>query len=165
MNGYGGGNYLYLYNNQLSGNLTLTDVAGYTGGYNDIGTGCGSPKYVPYDDNNASSSVNETSSGVDATCPWSTSNGTVGNFLGRLTHELNHNHAINPDGSHSHTNNFYAHRHWLKARATSAAADHTHTVPDHGHSVSVTVIGAITGTSATETRPDNVAVIFWRRTN
>jgi len=26
---------------------------GFTGGYNDIGTGCGNPKYVPYDDNNA----------------------------------------------------------------------------------------------------------------
>ncbi|MBK8683837.1 MAG: hypothetical protein IPN26_02005 [Bacteroidetes bacterium] len=34
VNGYGGSNYLYLYNNQLTGNLTLTDAAGYTGGYN-----------------------------------------------------------------------------------------------------------------------------------
>lgn len=137
----------------------------YTGGYNDIGSGCGNPKYVPYDDNTASSAVSEQNLSVNATCPWTTQNGTVGNFLGRLNAELNHNHAITADGNHAHNVNFYAHRHWIKKRPTTNVTDHTHSVPDHGHAITVTVNGAATGATATETRPDNVAVIFWRRTN
>jgi hypothetical protein len=123
--------------------------------------------WIPYDDNQSSNAQNITAGDAGSTCGsgWN-SNETFGNFLGRLNDNcMNHNHTITADGSHSHTNNFYAHRHWIKARATTNAAAHSHTLADHSHSVTVTVIGAITGTSAAETRPDNVAVIFWRRTN
>ncbi|HOZ51187.1 MAG TPA: hypothetical protein PLU17_04980 [Chitinophagaceae bacterium] len=34
INGYGGSQYAYLYSNQITGNLTLSDVASYGGGYN-----------------------------------------------------------------------------------------------------------------------------------
>ena len=153
------------YTSRTSSTAGSHSHGGFTGGYNDIGTGCGSPKYVPYDDNNASSTTNELAATADLSCPWNTSQGTVGNFLGRLNQELNHNHSISADGNHSHTDDFYAHRHFLKQRPTSTAADHAHTVPDHNHTVNVTVNGAATGTTAGETRPDNVAVIFWRRIN
>lgn len=113
---------------------------GFTGGYNDIGSGCGSPKYVPYDDNTASSSLSSAvNNAVSSTCPWN-GNGTIGNFLGSLNNELNHNHAIATDGNH------------------------THTIPDHTHTGSIT-INNNTGSTAAETRPTNVAVVFWRRTN
>lgn len=113
---------------------------GATGGYNDIGSGCGSPKYVPYDDNTGSTNINvSNTSSPSLSCPW---NGllTAGNFLGRLDNELNHNHAISNDGNH------------------------THTIPDHNHTGTVTVNNN-NGNTATETRPTNVAVIFWRRVN
>jgi hypothetical protein len=41
---------------------------------------------------------------------------------------------------------------------------HTHAIADHTHTINVTG-GASSGTTATETRPDNVAVVFWRRVN
>lgn len=137
---------------------------GFTGGYNDIGTGCGNPKYVPYDDNNANSTIGESNNTPSLSCPWN-NEGTVGNFLGRLNQELNHNHPITVDGNHSHTVDLYAHRHFIKQRATSADGAHTHTVPDHTHTLNITGGNMNTGTAATETRPDNVAVVFWRRVN
>jgi hypothetical protein len=114
---------------------------GSTGGYNDIGSGCGTPKYVPYDDNTGLSNVDLTgeTNSPSLTCPWNGKN-TVGAFLGRLDNELNHNHSISSDGSH------------------------THTIPDHNHTGSLT-INDNSGNTATETRPTNVAVIFWRRVN
>jgi hypothetical protein len=123
--------------------------------------------YIPYDDN---LSANVKSLGMNdnpSQCGsgWDGRN-TVGNFMGRLNDGcMNHNHTINADGNHSHNMDMYAHRHYLKQRPTSDVADHGHTVPDHTHGVTVTVNGANSGTVATETRPDNVAVIFWRRTN
>lgn len=136
---------------------------GFSGGYNDIGTGCGNPKYVPYDDNNQSSTVSETNNTTVSSCPWN-SEGVVGNFLGRLNAELNHNHAINTDGNHGHNARLYAHRHWLKERPTSFTSDHTHTIADHTHTININVGSLISGASP-ETRPVNEAVIFWRRTN
>jgi hypothetical protein len=138
---------------------------GSTGGYNDIGTGCGNPKYVPYDDNVTEANVNLSgnTNSPSLSCPW---NGreTVGAFLGRLNNELNHNHAISSDGNHGHNIRLYAHRHWLKQRPTSAVGDHTHSIPDHAHAHTFAV-GNVTGaTGAAETRPTNVAVFFWRRT-
>lgn len=123
--------------------------------------------WIPYDDNLSSDALNLNASGTASTCGsgWN-SNETVGNFMGRLSDNcMGHTHSITTAGNHSHTVNFYAHRHWLKQRATDGAADHTHSVADHTHNLSVTVNGAATGTTATETRPDNVAVIFWRRVN
>jgi hypothetical protein len=138
---------------QHTGTITINNVTGlstnaagthnhggFTGGYNDIGSGCGSPKYVPYDDNIASTNLNlAATSSPSLTCPW---NGlvTTGNFLGALNNELNHNHAINFDGNH------------------------VHTIPDHNHTGTVT-INNNNGNTANETRPINVAVIFWRRIN
>lgn len=114
---------------------------GFTGGYNDIGSGCGSPKYIPYDDNTASNNISSAGSGSSPSlnCPWNNQL-TTGNFLGRPDVELNHNHSISIDGNH------------------------THTIPDHTHTGSVT-INNNNGNNAIETRPTNVAVIFWRRVN
>jgi hypothetical protein len=140
---------------------------GATGGYNDIGSGCGNPKYVPYDDNTQSSTVSSSNNAISLSCPWN-GNATVGNFLGRLGEELNHNHVIAADGNHAHNIRLYAHRHWLKERPTSLSAVHSHTVPDHTHGLSLT-IGSPTfptgGNVANENRPMNEAVIFWRRIN
>jgi hypothetical protein len=137
---------------------------GFTGGYNDIGSGCGSPKYVPYDDNTQSSTTSSsTNNAVSASCPWN-GNATVGNFFGRLNEELNHNHIINADGNHTHNMRMYAHRHWLKQRATDTNGAHTHTIADHTHTLNIAVGSLVTGGGA-ETRPVNEAVIFWRRTN
>jgi hypothetical protein len=138
---------------QHTGTITINNVTGlitnaagshnhggFTGGYNDIGSGCGNPKYVPYDDNIANSSISVSATNSPSfNCPW---NGrqTVGNFLGALNNELNHNHAINFDGNH------------------------VHTIPDHNHTGTVT-INNNNGNTANETRPINVAVIFWRRIN
>lgn len=149
---------------------TIIDVAGnhnhggFTGGYNDIGTGCGNPKHVPYDDNTSSSTIGSvTNTAVSRTCPWN-GTATVGNFLGRLNQELNHNHAINADGNHGHNIRMYAHRHWLKQRPTDSSGSHSHTIPDHTHNLNINVGSLISGASP-ETRPVNEAVIFWRRVN
>lgn len=116
---------------------------GFTGGYNDIGSGCGNPKYVPYDDNiNNSTFAVATGNSPSLTCPWNAEQ-IAGNFLGRLNNELNHNHSISADGNH------------------------THTIPPHNHTGTV-IINNVSGganTNANETRPTNVAVIFWRRIN
>lgn len=141
------------------------DHGGVTGGYNDIGSGCGNPKYVPYDDNTSNSTVSGTNNAVSLSCPW---NGTptVGNFLGRLNVELNHNHAIATDGNHGHNMRLYAHRHWIKERSTTQAATHSHSVPDHTHSININTGSPLFptgGSLSTEVRPRNEAVIFWRR--
>lgn len=123
--------------------------------------------WIPYDDNLSANAQNITSGNSGSTCGsgWN-GNETFGNFLGRLSDNcMGHTHTITTAGNHAHTVNFFAHRHWLKQRATDGAADHAHTVADHNHTLNVTVNGAATGSVATETRPDNVAVIFWRRVN
>lgn len=114
--------------------------------------------WIPYDDNLSSNTAgsNTFSNSNGATCGSGWNNRTTGgNFLGRLSDNcMGHNHNVD----------FYAHRHWLKQRPTSAVADHTHNIPDHAHAHTF-VVGSITGaTGATETRPTNVAVFFWRRT-
>lgn len=123
--------------------------------------------WIPYDDNLSSNASNLSSGNSSSTCgsSWN-GNETYGNFLGRLGDAcMNHTHPISSDGAHQHGIDFYAHRHWIKQRSTSNGPDHQHTVPDHTHALNVTVNGASTGSTATETRPDNVAVIFWRRIN
>jgi hypothetical protein len=123
--------------------------------------------WIPYDDNLSSDALNLSANGSASQCGsgWN-GDETVGNFMGRLGDNcMGHNHTITADGNHQHTIDMYAHRHFIKQRATSAQPDHTHTVPDHTHTVNMTVNGASTGSIATETRPDNVAVIFWRRIN
>ncbi|MBK8657465.1 MAG: hypothetical protein IPN22_00930 [Bacteroidetes bacterium] len=75
------------------------------------------------------------------------------------------NHSILTDGNHNHSIDFYAHRHFIKLRATSSSGAHTHTIADHTHTLQLNGGNMLTGSAGTETRPDNVAVIFWRRTN
>lgn len=123
--------------------------------------------WIPYDDNLSSNAQNISAGNSSSTCgsSWN-GNETFGNFLGRLGDNcMGHTHTISTDGNHSHNVDFYAHRHWIKERATSNGPDHQHTVPDHTHPLNVSVDGASTGSTAVETRPDNVAVIFWRRIN
>lgn len=112
--------------------------------------------YIPYDDNLSSNAQNISTGDNPSQCGsgWD-GRETYGNFMGRLN-----------DGcmNHSHTVPMYAHRHWLKSRATSSAGTHSHTVPDHTHTLSVTV-GNMTSGGGAETRPVNVAVVFWRRVN
>lgn len=143
-----------------------------SGSHNHSGVTSGANPYsgniwIPYDDNLSSNASNISAGNSSSTCgsSWN-GNETFGNFLGRLGDGcMNHDHNISADGNHSHSVNFYAHRHWIKQRATSNGPDHQHQVPDHTHPLNVTVNGASTGSSAGETRPDNVAVIFWRRIN
>lgn len=145
-----------------------------TGNHSHSGTTSGATAnngniWIPYDDNLSSNSINLSTGNSSTTCgsSWN-SNETVGNFLGRLGDNcMNHTHTYttNTTGNHAHSSDFYAHRHWIKSRITSAVADHAHTIADHSHTVNVTVNTAATGTTASETRPDNVAVIFWRRVN
>lgn len=124
-------------------------------------------KWIPYDDNLSSNAISLGSGSNGTTCgsSWNSVE-TVGNFLGRLNDNcINHDHTISADGNHQHSVDFYAHRHWIKERATSNGPDHQHTIADHTHPLNVTINGASTGSYAGETRPDNVAVIFWRRIN
>ncbi|MCF8275337.1 MAG: hypothetical protein K9J17_01280 [Flavobacteriales bacterium] len=143
------------------------------GSHNHSGSTSGANPYsgniwIPYDDNLDGDAWNMSSAGNNGSTCGSTFNGdeTVGNFLGRLGDNcMNHNHTITADGSHTHNTDLYAHRHWIKQRPTSNGPNHQHTLPDHTHALNVSVNGAATGTTASETRPDNVAVIFWRRIN
>lgn len=123
--------------------------------------------WIPYDDN-LSSDVRDISMNDNPTQCGTGWDGrhTVGNFMGRLNDGcMNHSHSISADGNHSHTVDFYAHRHYIKQRATSSDGAHSHTVADHTHTHTIAVGNMSSGTIATETRPDNVAVIFWRRVN
>jgi hypothetical protein len=123
--------------------------------------------WIPYDDNLGSNTGSGFGNSNGSVCGtgWNGSP-TAGNFLGRLNDGcMDHIHNITADGNHTHTLDFYAHRHYLKERATSTAGAHTHTIADHTHTFNLNVAGMATGNIATETRPDNVAVVFWRRTN
>lgn len=123
--------------------------------------------WIPYDDNLASDARDITMNDNPVTC-GSTWDGrhTVGNFMGRLFDGcMGHIHNIPTDGNHSHTVDFYAHRHFIKMRATTSDGAHTHTIPDHTHTFNLSVGNMSTGNAGTETRPDNVAVVFWRRVN
>ncbi|MDB5281521.1 MAG: hypothetical protein JWO06_596, partial [Bacteroidota bacterium] len=83
-------------------------------------------------------------SGNNATTCGSGWNGayTVGNFMGQLSDGcMAHTHSIVADGLHSHT------------------------IPAHTHTLSLTGGNVNSGNAGPENRPDNVAVIFWRRLN
>jgi hypothetical protein len=55
---------------------------------------------------------------------------------------------------------------FIATHNTSVDGNHTHTIPDHNHTGTVTVNNVSAGANtASETRPTNVAVIFWRRIN
>lgn len=114
--------------------------------------------YIPYDDNLSSNAKNLSMNDNPTQCgaSWDGRH-TVGNFMGRLNDGcMNHSHTMNVG--------MYAHRHWIKTRATTTNGAHSHTVPDHTHTISV-IVGNMTSGGGTETRPVNVAVVFWRRVN
>ena len=99
--------------------------------------------WIPYDDNLSSDAGSLSMGDNPSTCGagWDGRH-TVGNFMGRLSDGcMGHIHNITADGNHSHT-----------------IADHTHTFNLNAGNMS-------TGNAGSETRPDNVAVVFWRRVN
>ncbi|MBX2903839.1 MAG: collagen-like protein [Chitinophagales bacterium] len=98
--------------------------------------------WIPYDDNLSSDARDISMNDNPSTC-GSTWDGrhTVGNFMGRLSDNcMGHNHTF----------------------TTSSDGAHTHSIADHTHTLNIAVNN---GGGGTETRPANVAVIFWRRTN
>jgi hypothetical protein len=126
--------------------------------------------WIPYDDNLSSDAKNLSMGDFPTTCgsAWGGLH-TVGNFMGQMGDGcMNHNHTFttSAEGVHAHLLPMYAHRHWLKQRATSdISANHTHSVPAHALSSSLSVGSASGGNVASETRPVNQAAAFWRRVN
>jgi hypothetical protein len=158
-NGDGNGNtlsdgFFWWGGSPATGNANSNFFRGNSSGANPFGGDI----WIPYDDNLSSNTAGGNTFGNNngATCGNGWNNRTTGgNFLGRLSDNcMGHNHNVD----------FYSHRHWLKSRPTSAIGDHTHTVPDHTHTHSLTVGNITGGVSSAETRPTNVAVFFWRRT-
>ncbi len=99
--------------------------------------------WIPYDDNLSSDAGSGFGGNNPSTCGtgWD-GRPTAGNFMGLLSDVcMGHLHNIFADGNHSHT------------------------VADHTHTFNLNVGNMNSGTSGTETRPDNVAVVFWRRVN
>ena len=147
-----------------SSNAGSHNHTGSTGGVN-TSTG----NWIPYDDNLSSDSQTGGFTGSSATTCGNGWNGqlTAGNFMGQLGDAcLAHTHSISTDGDHNHIVDMYAHRHWIKSRATSAAGLHTHTIASQTQTISGTTGNVSPGPNvSTETRPENVAVIYWRRTN
>jgi len=99
--------------------------------------------WIPYDDNLSSDARDLSMNDNPTTCGtgWDGRH-TVGNFMGRLS-----------DGCMGHIHNIVA------------DGVHTHTIADHTHTFNLNVGNMTTGSAGAETRPDNVAVVFWRRVN
>lgn len=124
--------------------------------------------WIPYDDNLSDDCLNTAWNDDDASQCGQGWNGkrTAGNFMGQMGSScMSHTHSIAADGNHSHTIDFYAHRHFIKQRATSSDGLHSHTIPSHTHTFNLTATTITSGNNANETRPVNVAVTFWRRIN
>jgi hypothetical protein len=127
--------------------------------------------YIPYDDNLSNCADDLGSiSGTPTQCgsAWN-SNHTVGNFMGQIGDNCighTHNVTTNTATDHTHNINMYAHRHYIKQRATDTESQtHTHTVPAHALTSTIAIGNASTGSTANETRPVNQAAVFWRRIN
>ena len=146
---------------------TSTDGAhNHTGSTGAVNSSTG--VWIPYDDNLSSDAGGSGFGNNDASVCGTGWNGeyTVGNFMGTMSQScLGHTHIISTDGAHSHTIDMYAHRHFIKQRATSSDGMHVHTIGSHTHTGTVTVGNVNSGSAGAENRPSNVAVIFWRRTN
>jgi len=100
--------------------------------------------WFPFDDNLSSDAGNsgDFSGNNPSTCGvgWD-GRPTAGNFMGQMGDGcMSHDHVINPDGLHFHT------------------------IAPHSHSLTISVGNMSSGNIASETRPTNVAVTFWRRT-
>ncbi len=128
-----------------SGTLTTSTNGSHSHAGNTTGvSSISSSSWIPYDDNlsNDAGNSGDFSGSNPSTCGagWD-SRPTAGNFMGQLNQScLDHTHGIIADGNHQHT------------------------ISPHNHSVSITVGNMDSGNIATETRPTNVAVTFWRRT-
>jgi hypothetical protein len=122
---------------------TSTDGSHNHGGAT-AGVSSANGNWFPYDDNLTSDSGNSGDFGGSSPSTCGTGwNGlpTAGNFMGQMNSScMAHDHAINPDGLHFHT------------------------IPPHSHTLTLSVGLMSSGNIAAETRPTNVAVIFWRRT-
>jgi len=133
-----------------AGVLTTSSAGAHnhTGATGNVVASAATGYYIPFDDNTSSCSFDNGTGGGDVSLnstpstgfPWN-GQGTAGNFMGQMNNLLNHTHTISTDGAH------------------------THTVPDHTHTFSLTAGTITTGNNANETRPTNVAVVFWRRVN
>ena len=128
-----------------SGTLTTTTDGSHNHGGATVGVSSfNTSMWFPFDDNLSSDAGNsgDFSNNGPTTCGvgWD-GRPTAGNFMGQFGDPcMVHDHVINPDGLHFHT------------------------IPPHSHSLSLSVGNMLTGNIATETRPTNVAVTFWRRT-
>lgn len=124
--------------------LTTSSAGAHNHGGNTTGVSTyNTTMWIPFDDNMSSDVKNLSMNDNASTCGvgWDGRH-TVGNFMGQMGDVcLSHTHGITTDGAH------------------------THTVPAHTHPLSVSVGNMTSGNAGTETRPENVAVIFWRRTN
>lgn len=135
-----------------SGSVTINNSAALTtssdgshshGGNTGGVTSYNTAMWIPFDDNLSSDAGNLGMGDNPTTCGvgWDGRH-TVGNFMGRMGDAcFSHAHSITADGVHAHT------------------------VAPHAHTGSVVIGNMATGTAAAETRPDNVAVVFWRRVN
>ncbi|MCW5909086.1 MAG: collagen-like protein [Chitinophagales bacterium] len=127
-----------------SATLNTSSSGSHSHGGNTTGvTSYNTSMWIPFDDNLSSDVATLSMGNNPTTCnvPWDGRH-TVGNFMGQMGDAcLSHTHGINADGAH------------------------THTIAPHNHTASVTVAGMASGNIAAETRPTNVAVVFWRRIN
>jgi microcystin-dependent protein len=141
--------------------IGLTNVAGgHSHGGATGGIATNTPRFYPFDDNMSDNRVNVTFNG-GGVCPPTGWDGraTVGNFMCQGLGD--HTHSIAVDGDHNHLVDFYAHRHWIRTRATTAALgpnnmNHTHTL---------TVTAPTGANTASETRPTNAAVDYIIKVN
>lgn len=176
-NGDGNGNTIsdnsFWWGGAVGTTTAYTDIgSGNNGSHNHGGSTAGvnyaTGVWIPYDDNLASNCQTGGFGDSNPSTCGNTWNGkpTAGNFMGQLSDGcMAHTHGINADGAHNHTVPMYAHRHWMKQRPTSTEPGHTHTVPDHTHTFTLNAANMTGGNVANETRPNNVAVAFWRRVN
>lgn len=126
-----------------STSLSTSSDGSHAHGGASAGVLAASNAWIPYDDNLTSNAgtVGQFPGDNPSACGvgWD-GRPTVGNFMGQLNQScLDHTHVINADGTHSHT------------------------IDPHNHTASVYVGNVSSGSIATETRPTNVAVVFWRR--
>lgn len=127
-----------------SGTLTTSSDGLHNHGGITSGVSSGNGMWFPFDDNLSSNAGNPGDFGNSATStcgiPWD-GRPTAGNFMGQFGDLcMAHEHLINSDGLHFHT------------------------IPPHTHPLTISVGNMSSGNIANETRPTNVAVIFWRRT-
>jgi len=153
------GNHLHTVNPPATNTNTTGSHSHSVSGANPYNTNM----WIPYDDNTNSSTVNETNT-TPTTCgsSWN-SQGTVGNFLGKLNSScLNHSHTVSSAGNHSHSVD-------IPQFNSNTTGNHAHSVDiapfnsasngSHSHSVDISTFNSGNNGGA-ETRPTNVSVLW-----